>query len=441
MYKLSEILKIVNGKVLYDFEEKMVKKISTDTRKDVKDSLFIPIIGENFDGHNFIKKAYEKGAISSLTERKINEKFENLILVEDTLYSYGEIAKDFVKRLNIKTIGITGTSGKTTVKEILSFLTDFPSPDKSFNNLIGVPETILKKGKMDSYLILEFGTNRKGEISRLTEIANPVYAILTNIGFAHLQGFKDIYDYAEEKLSIIFNSKNLKKAVVNWDNEFIRKGFTDFNEEKIVKVSRKNIMDYRVESSFTYFKVLINGETFNVKTKLYGIHNAFNFVLALYLIKELGLNIKEAVEKFETFKPINLRFEISESKKGYTLIKDCYNANLESFRASLESFKAFPKKRKKIAVIGDILELGKYSTEIHEKLGELINSTDIDIVVGVGHEIKNTIKVINSGRDKFLFDSKEDALNFLKKQISKGDYILFKASRKMELEKIAEELD
>ncbi len=440
MYKLSEIIKIVNGKIIGRFEDLIIKKITTDTRKDVKDSLFIPLKGENFNGHNFIKLAYEKGANSSLTEEEVSEKFKNLIKVKDTLNAYGDIAKDFVKRNRIKPIAITGTSGKTTVKEILAFLSDFPAPEKSFNNLVGVPQTILNKSKKDFYLILEFGTNRKGEIERLTDIANPYYAIITNIGFAHLEGFENIDDYASEKLSLIKNAERLIKAVVFWDNEFIKKGLKSFDNEKLIKVTSSQIKDYKVNENFSYYKIDLDGKTYSVKSQLLGFHNAINFLLCVSLLKELDFNIDEIVSKFESFNQIGMRFQMINTKKGYYVINDCYNANLESYRSSLFSFKDLPKKGRKIAVIGDILELGKYSKDVHKKLAELINQTDIDEVIGIGNDIKFTIDAINSFREKRYFTSKKEATSFIKEKVRKEDIILFKASRRIGLEKVIEEL-
>ncbi len=440
MYKISEIVKIVDGKILGNFEDLNIKKISTDTRKDVKDSLFIPLKGEKFDGHNFIKIAYDKGAISSLTEETINENLKNLIKVKDTLKAFGDIAKDFVQKNRIKPISITGTSGKTTVKEILAYLTNFPAPEKSFNNLIGVPQTILNKGKKDFYLILEFGTNRKGEIKRLTEIANPYYAIITNIGFAHLEGFESIDDYASEKLTLIKNSKRLIKGIIFWDNKFIKKGLKNFDDKKLIKVTSAQIKDYRIDNNFSYYKIELEGKEYSIKSKLLGFHNAINFLLCVTLLKELNFNIEEIISKFENFNQIGMRFQIINTEKGYSVINDCYNANLESFKSSLFSFKDLPKKGRKIAVIGDILELGKYSKDIHKELADLINQTDIDEVIGIGNDIKFTIEAINSFREKRYFESKLDAAKYIKDKIKSKDIVLFKASRRIGLENVIKEL-
>ena len=445
MFKVSEIIKILNpeivkiSKKVNNILEKEIEKISIDTRKDVKNSLFIPLKGEKFDGHDFIDKALEGGAILTLTEKELNDNLP-YIQVKDNLISFGKIAKTYIEKNRIKTIAITGTSGKTTLKEMLGYLTNFKIPEKSFNNLIGVPLTILEKGESDNYLILEFGTNRKGEIQKLTEIANPEYVIITNIGYAHTEGFSDINDYVKEKISIL-KSKNLKKAIVNWDNEFIKTSLKDFSPEKLIKFNSSQIINFSQNLEGSRYKILINGKIFIVESKLFGFHNAKNFLISLLLLNELGFNIEEAIEKFKYFTPVEMRFEIKKSDKGYFVINDCYNANFESFKASIETLTKLPKLGRKIVVAGDMLELGKYSEEIHRNLAEILKKSDSDVIIFVGNEIRYTYNSMNNNsKKKFYFNDKSLVIRFLKSFLTKDDIVLFKASRRLNFEKIIEEI-
>ncbi len=443
MFKLGEILTILNH-CIYEVSERVkenldleIAKISTDTRKNCDNSLFVPLIGENFDGHDFIEKAFEKGAVASLTEKKIVLDKKLIIKVRECLFSIGEIAKAYLQRENIKTIAITGTSGKTTVKEMLAFLTNFPSPEKSFNNLIGVPLTILEKGVKDNFLILEFGTNLKGEISRLTEIGCPEYVIITNIGYAHLEGFKSFEEYVFEKLSIL-NSKNLKKAFVNVDNPIIFPLLQKYDFNKVIKFSVSQIENFKNDLKGSEYSLIIDGKNYKVKSKLYGIHNAVNFLGVLHLLNELNFNLNDAIEKFETFDSVEMRFQVLNNG-FFTIINDCYNANFSSFTSALQTFNDFKTKGKKILVAGDMLELGSFSDELHKKLGKIINETDIDKVICIGNEIKSTYSEINNKPKKY-FSSINDAFNYLKEIIESDDIILFKSSRKLKLERLIEDL-
>lgn len=289
MFSVAELLTFLNY-CIYEYTEKVeknkdkiIKRISTDTRKECKESLFIPLKGNNFDGHDFIYNAFEKGAIASLTENELDEDYL-MIRVNDCLYSLGEIARNYREKNNIKIIAITGTAGKTTVKEILGFLTNFPIPEDSFNNLIGVPLTILERGKKDSYLILEFGTNTEGEIKRLTEISEPEYVLITGIGFAHIEGFGSPEKYAREKLQIL-ESPKLKKAIVNCDSELTIKYIPKNLKEKIIFYSSKQIYNFKQYPDHAEYQVKIDGNYFNVSSNLYGFHNAVNFLGVLLLLK------------------------------------------------------------------------------------------------------------------------------------------------------------
>ena len=445
MFSIAELLTFLNY-CIYEYTEKVeknkdrkIKKISIDTRKDCKESLFIPLKGNNFDGHDFVYKAFEKGAIASLTERELNEDYI-MIRVNDCLYSLGEIAKNYREKSNIKTIGITGTAGKTTVKEIIGFLTDIPVPEENFNNLIGVPLTILERGKKDSYLILELGTNTEGEIKRLTEISEPEYVLITGIGFAHIEGFGSPERYAKEKLRIL-QSPKLKKAVVNCDSEFIKKFIPDELKEKIIFYSADQINNFKQYPDHAEYQIELDGVLYNVKSNLFGFHNAVNFLGVLTLLKELKFDLNKAIEKFEKFKPVKMRFEVIDSKNGYKIINDCYNANFNSFLSAIDTLETIECNGKKILVAGDMLELGDYSTKLHTELGNILSKTDFEAIICIGDKIFDAYKSLNkNGKIVKYFSNKDEAVDFIKNILDKGDLILFKASRKLRFEEIIEKV-
>ena len=446
MFDLEEVVKITNGYLLNDCISKThIKGITTDTREDCSEKLFIPICGENFDGHDFIKVAFDKGAVASLTEMKLETSYEKeraVIKVKDTLKALGDIAKYWIEKNNIKVIGITGTSGKTTTKELLKHVTNYKGSFKNFNNLIGVPKTILDNN--EKYIIVEMGANVKGEIRRLTEITSPEYVIVTNVGFGHIEGFKNIETVEKEKLSIIYDNSDIKFAVIHEslkDSKYLRnlqsfsKKIKTFGEEK--KADAQLLKSESTLENGNSIEFTFNGKKFNIKCRLLGKYNALN-VLAVFIMSSLlGFNEDEIVERIESFQPVEMRNEIFRSKAGYFIINDCYNANYESFKCAIELLNSLKVKGKKYIVMGDMFELGELSDELHLKLGDTLLDSNIDYVLAYGDKIKLSLKRLNkSKRFVKLFASREELAQFLSSKIGKHDIVLVKASRGMEFEKI-----
>ncbi len=437
MFRLKELTEVLNGELLNFKEDIHISGISTDSREELKGKLFIPLIGEKFNGHNFIEQAFKKGAVASLSseDRKINSE-KPIIKVEDTLISLGKIAKYYIEKNNFKIIGITGSAGKTTTKNLLKHVTEFFGTEKNFNNLIGVPKTILSAKGNNEFIIVEMGINKIGEMEKLVNITTPEYAVITNIGLGHLEGFGSLIKLFKEKSLIIRNNPDLIKGFIhdkidlNGQN-ILKFGCTENSHCRLIK-SESDIFKNKIKFSY-------KGKIYSLVSKLLGRFNALNIINVFMIAVELGFDEKQVLEKIENFIPDEKRSEIIQTKENYYIFNDCYNANFESFREAIELMNEINISGKKIAVIGDMFELGQLSEELHSKLGEYISQSNIDIVVGTGELIKWSLNNINKTKKTVkYFKDKSKIIEFLKKTISESDLLLIKASRGMKFEEITE---
>ncbi len=447
MINLKEICKALNVEFSEsEYQDYEICGITTDTRESCKGKLFIPLLGKNFNGHDYIETAFRKGAVAALSEENIHCGKNNIIKVENTLKALGNIAKYFIEKRKLKIIGITGTAGKTTTKELLKHTTGFQGTKNNFNNLIGVPKTVIENyfnNEKSEYLILELGTNCTGEMEALRNITTPEFVLITNIGYGHIEGLGSLEEVFKEKFSLINGNGDVEKAVVN------RKIVEDFNphikdyelltfgeDEKsdICLVSSMSTVSRGNKINFSY-----KGKNFEVKSRLLGKFNALNILSVFLTAKELGFEENFILSKIESFNPVNMRCEIFKNGNGVTIINDCYNANYDSFCSAVSLFNDMDVKGRKFIVMGDMFELGELGEELHLKLGELIAGTKIEFLLCYGELVDNTIKKITDNK-KFVkkFNSKNEIIDFLKKNISDNDAVLIKASRAMKFEEITE---
>ncbi len=454
MMKINEIINATKGKLISGNHNLTVKGISTDSREDCSGKLFIPLIGENFNGHEYIFKAYENGASATLFHEDNCKLPENItcIKVNDTLAALGDIAKYQIEKNNIEVIGITGSAGKTTTKDLLKFVTGFKGTEKNYNNLVGVPLTILNLFENSKHLIVEIGTNIKGEIEKLTHITTPEYVIITNIGYGHIEGFGNIENVYKEKIGIVKNNNDLKKVFINIDNDILREKFFSNDDFKnvnfeIIKFGRNKDADIKLietvsdintgnRVTFSY-----NNKIYKLTSKLLGEYNALNILAVFGMAKELGIDDNDILENIEKFKPVEMRGDIIKTSRSFTVINDCYNANYESFKEAVKLFNDLNNSGEKYLVIGDMFELGNMSDILHEKLGKVISDSGIKYVLCFGDKIKNTIEKIDNKKHYVrFFNNKKKVVNFLRNNLKTNDTVLIKASRGMKFEDIVNEL-
>ena len=454
--KVKEILKVTKGKMLFGNEELEVENFSKDTRTIQKGDIYIGIKGEKFDGSNFWNQALDAGAtaviISNIQiskEEKEKYKDKTIIQVEDTFEALYEIAKYKRSLYNIPVIAVTGSVGKTSTKDIIASVVSQKyktlKTEGNNNNNIGLPLTILKL-KDHEALVVEMGMNHFGEISLLTNIAKPTLAVITNIGTSHIGNLGSRENILKAKLEILEGMK-IPRVIINNDNDLLHRWYEE-NKEKI------EINTYGINNSSdviaekielgeekSKFVVKTSSEKVNIDVPVGGEHFVYNALCGFMVGKVLGLTAKEIQNGISKFELTKKRMDIRVLKNGATLINDSYNASYESMKASLKYLSSRTDLRK-IAVLGDMLELGDFSKELHEKVGEEVANDNIDVLICRGEFAKNIISKANKNKKTqcILLQNNEEILSKLQEILKEGDGVLIKASNGMKFYEICQKL-
>ena len=425
-----------------EFLKRKFHAISINSKKIKKDDIFIAIKGLNFDGHDYINEAFKNGAIAAIIsdEEKISK---NTILVNDTKKSLADISSLILMKFKPFVIGITGSNGKTTTKELIKSILDsnygtnkILATQANYNNDIGLPLTIFNLNSEHSHIVLEMGMNHPKEISYLANIAPPNFAVITNIGEAHIENFKNREAIANEKKDILRNLKAEGTAILPKDSEFFNFLVKDLKNVKVLSFGMRKDADISCEL-LDHKKILIKTPKYDleIKSKLLGHNNISNILAAVTCAYQLKINPTKIKEGIENITPIPSRLELKEGKKRAAIIDDTYNANPSSFLSAIEVLNEFPGK--KILVIGDMAELGENSRIYHQELSRSIKETKIDITLGLGKYTKEIITLL--GRNNTWFRSKDDLVKHLY-SCMKGSTILVKGSRSMKMEEIVKKL-
>lgn len=452
--KLKDIELMVKGLGLKkEYEDLYIEGVSTDSRTIGKGQLFIPLIGENFNGHSFIEQAIKKGAIASLWDKSqpIPELDFPFILVEDTLIALQQLAKEYREQLNVKVIGITGSNGKTTTKDIIASILSTKYKTKktkgNYNNLIGAPLTLLELDEDTEVSVVEMGTDKFGEISILTSIAKPDVAIITNIGEAHLEDLKTPENIAKAKLEIL---EGLSKdgLFIYWgDDPILKKIIKDMViEQKITTYGIEEPNDYQCELGL----VDENGISFKLKKPdeedfflpMLGKHNMYNATAAIAVARYFDIPFNLVREGLYHVEKTGMRNELVYAE-GFTILNDSYKSNPSSVLAALDTLYHMDQYSQKIAVLGDMLGLGEDEIAMHENIGRKIDPEKIDYLFTIGpfaEYIAKTAK-IKFEKDKIISCvNKPQLIKRLKKVIKPKSIILVKASRPLELEEVVDKL-
>ena len=425
-----------------EFLKRKFHAISINSKKIKKDDIFIAIKGLNFDGHDYINEAFKNGAIAAIIsdEEKISK---NTILVNDTKKSLANIASLILKKFKPFVIGITGSNGKTTTKELIKSILDsnygtnkILATQANYNNDIGLPLTIFNLNSEHSHIVLEMGMNHPKEISYLANIAPPNFAVITNIGEAHIENFKNREAIANEKKDILRNLKAEGIAILPKDSEFFNFLVKDLKNVKVLSFGMRKDADISCEL-LNHKKILIKTPKYDleIKSKLLGHNNISNILAAVTCAYQLKINPTKIKEGIENITPIPSRLELKEGKKRAAIIDDTYNANPSSFLSAIEVLDEFPGK--KILVIGDMAELGENSRIYHQELSRTIKKTKINITLGLGKYTKEIITLL--GQNNTWFRSKDDLVKHLY-SCMKGSTILVKGSRSMKMEEVVKKL-
>ncbi|MCH1963495.1 UDP-N-acetylmuramoyl-tripeptide--D-alanyl-D-alanine ligase [Clostridium perfringens] len=445
---LQEIVKATKGALLKEADVKEIKAVSTDTRKIEEGTMFIALKGENFNGNNYVLDAFNKGAkIAIVDEVKcdLNELKEDvaLIKVENTGRALMDLAKFYREKLGLKVVGITGSAGKTSTKDLVAaVLSDKYKVFKTkgnFNNEIGLPLMILELDSTYDVAILEMGMRGLGQIRELAEIASPDLGIITNIGISHIEILKTRENILKAKMEIAtFFDKN-NTLVVCGNDDFL--GSLPEAEYKIVKtgvgenfeIGAKNIALEELSSKFTVY----DGEKEEeFSLDMPGEHNISNLMLGIAIAKELGVSFEEMKRGLKNIEATSMRLELIK-KDGFSILNDCYNSSPVAVKSAIDVMKNIEGKRR-IAVLGTMRELGHKSEEAHEEIGKYAKENGIEKVLCFGDFSENIKEGYGEGCT--VYKNKEELINDLLNIICEGDIILVKASRSLKFEEITKAL-
>lgn len=430
---VEELCNIVNGTIIKKGQENKISNIKIDTREIADNDAFIALKGDNYDGHDFIN-FINKNITVVVVDEDIDVNINTFVIKVDNTYDAIGLLIGYIrnKYINIPLIAITGSVGKTTTKEliynILKNKYNVLKNEGNRNNLIGVFLTLLNLNEKHEVIILELGMNHAKEIDRLSKLIKPNIALITTIGSSHIGNLGSKRNILNAKMEII-NGMHDGVLVINDNDKYLKRIKTNHTLYKISSLKKHKVV---CKDDKTIFKIKYNNNVYEVVLNIPGKHLINNVLLAILvgLIFEIDINL--IIKNIAAYKTIEKRMNIIH-KSNFTIIDDCYNASYESLKGLLEYVKS--KNNNKIIIIGDILELGKYSEKYHKKIGKLLNSINNKEVLLVGNETK----VIN-GHDIKHFASNEDIINYLFNKQFNNEIIVLKGSRAMHLEEVKDYL-
>ena len=448
MIYAKDIIKLCNGEIIGN-KDIILDNFTIDSRKVLKDDTYIAIVGENNDGNKYAESALEKGAkavIISDTKYLDIDKYKDktIIIVKDTLKCLQELAKYKRSMYQGKVIAITGSVGKTSTKDMVSALLQSKykvhKTQGNMNNHIGLPLTILSL-KDEDILVVEMGMNHFGEISTLTNIAKPNIAIITNIGTAHIGNLGSRENILKAKLEILEGLSKDGVLVINNDNDLLHQ-HKDKIKTKVITIGINNKSDYiasNIKEDMFSSRFIVNNKE-EVLLPQGGRASIYNYLVG-YAICDY-LKVSDKVEGLNNLELSKNRLEVKETSTGYTIIDDSYNASYDSVKNSLDIIGKSPKR--KIAVLGDILELDNYGESIHRSIAPIVIANKIDKLFLIGNMAKyiglEAIKLGYNSDNVYYFSKESDSYQTLEKELKKDDIVLFKASHGMKLDNIVNHL-
>ncbi len=458
-WRLSDVLLATGGRFVSGPAKAKFGGVSTDTRTIKKGDLFVALSGANFDGAEFALEAVQKGAGGIVVDVVPDEVLDvPVIQVDDTLHALGDLAAyRRAEVTDLKVVAITGSSGKTTVKEmsaaILADEFNVLKTKGNFNNLIGMPLSLLPVDNQHDVAVLEMGMNRPGEIARMAEIADPDIACIVNIQAAHLAGLGSVEGVARAKGELFRGCSSWARLCVNYDDKMVRALARKLHQDKIpygrhCKALIRATHVKNMGEKGMAFTLHVGGERQRLQMSVMGEHNVSNALAAAAIGHAAGLDISQIVEGLEKFKAFDKRLEIMDIG-GLKIVNDCYNANPASMMAAFDTVQAMRGSRKTIAILGDMLELGEESEKAHRRLGEMVACKGFDYLLVYGEYSKivaqGAMDASMARRQVHQLPDKEAILQTIfecmeEKSFGPGDYFLVKGSRGMCMEKIIEGL-
>lgn len=456
---VEQIAAAIGGTVIGDQSVTITGSVETDSRLVKAGALFVAKPGEETDGHLFVEQARQAGAVASIVQQKVESSSIAQILVPDSVAALGELAKYVLAKVRevseLKVIGVTGSNGKTTTKnmlrEILSGAGKTIAPIESYNNEVGAPYSILQVDESTKYLVVELGAGGPGSIKYLAEIARPDIAVVLKVGLAHVGEFGGIETTAKIKAELVVAMHDSGTLVLNHDDGYVR-DMAELSSSKKVWFGTSADSNYRA----TELELSIDGTAFTltrpdateskVHLKILGEHHVMNALAALSVADQLGIDRSSAIKALENM-PLaeRWRMQLMQRSDGVTIINDAYNASPDSTKAALQTLAQLGRTgRRTVAVLGEMAELGSASREQHDAIGRLVVRLNIDqlVVVGAG------AKLIHMGAEQEgswageskYFESIAEALAYLREMLVAGDLVLVKSSKSANLRHLGDDL-
>ena len=458
---VKDVIEQCNGEIFFGNENEILENFTNDTREVKQGYVYVGFKGENIDGSTLYKKALENGAKvcilrkesvkDNIDVKELEEKYNDrtIILVENTIEALQQIASYKRSLYNIPVVGVTGSVGKTSTKDIIASVMskkyNVLKTLGNYNSQIGLPLTVLRLKDHDA-MVVEMGMSGLGEISSITKVAKPTVAVITNVGTAHIGELGSRENILKAKLEILDGLETGGTLVINNDNDMLH-NWNNENKEKEYKVETFGInneskyMPYDVElkDNGSKYKINVDGKVYNVNVPVGGEHFILNSLCAMAVGRLFDIKMEDILSGIANFELTKRRMQIEKNKECVTIVNDSYNANLDSMVAAIKYLGGIESK-KKIAVLGDMLELGEFSKELHEKVGEEVAKNKIDILITVGECAKDIAKkALECGLNEkniYICENNTQAIERIKELAQKEDVVLLKASNGMKFEQI-----
>lgn len=453
---VGEILDATGGQLVRGSKEAVVTGVSTDSRTVRKGQLFVALRGDKHDGHDHLREVHRKGVPAAIVDRRVKTPTKNLIRVKDTLRALGDLAYHWRRRFPIQVVAVTGSNGKTTAKDMIAqvLATRYRvlKTEGNFNNLIGLPLTVFRLRGGEEIAVLEMGMNRPGEIDRLAEIAAPSVGVITNVARAHLEGLGGLAGVAKAKGELLDRLTPGGLAVLNRDDRFFNrlKKRALRHRARVVSFGAGSGSDYRAVEAKTIdlkglrFTAILRGRRTVFRMPVIGRHNVSNALAALAVGDRFEVPVAKMRGAIGRFRAMSKRMEVVTLPRGTAVINDCYNANPDSMAASLDFLKEAAGRRRTVAVLGDMLELGSAAAEAHREVGVQAARAGVSLLVAAGPHAKEVVAGARRAglppARGFVVNSAEASIPLVRSLVRPGDIVLIKGSRGMKMERVTEGL-
>lgn len=443
-FTMKQAAEAVDGE-LYRYEQLILTDVVIDHRKVTEGCLFVAIKGERFDGHDFAQAAYKAGAGAVMAEQP--QVGIPTVVVDDTRRALLDLAAFYRSRFHGTVVGVTGSVGKTTTKEMIAQVL---SADKkvlktqgNLNNGIGLPSTIFRLDRSYQAAVIEMGMSSAGEISALSQTANPTIGVITNIGVSHMETLGSRENILRAKLEILDGMTEDAPLILNADDDFLSK--ITRSERQVILCGIENpesdfrAVNIKSAEGNTYFDVIDNGVSTSVVLPVIGRHNVLNALFAFAVGRSLNMDREDIAKALKNYKNADMRQQVIKTG-GYTILADCYNASPDSMKAAVSVLCQMETSERRVAVLADMLELGEISRTEHRKIGLYIGMSKIDALFCYGEFAKEIYDGAVGISNRYHFSDKEELIKALKGYVKPGDVILLKGSRSMKLESVMTEL-